>query len=105
MFHREEGTMITAVLLLKTRYLWALRSAEAKDRTINYRVMKADRSICLLYNPLTGDGKFSSRLNARGELANGYYLAYPWMNFSETLVENNEYLHANGWPDYESEGV
>jgi len=93
------------VLLLRNRYLWAIRSAEAKDPSIDYRRLKVDRSICLLYNPTTGDGMFSSRLDARTSLPDGYHEAYPWMNFSETLAENNEYLNAHGWPAYETEGV
>jgi hypothetical protein len=97
--------MITAVLMLKNRYLRALRSAEAKDATINYRRLKTDRSISLLYNPLTGDGKFSTRLDARAALADGYYQAYPWIGFAETLAENNANLLKRGWPDYDAEGV
>jgi hypothetical protein len=97
--------MITTVLLLKTRYLWAIRSAESKESFVNYAKLKANPSICLLYNPATGDGKFSRKMNSKGELANGYYEAYPWMNFSETLAQNNEYLNTHGWPAYESEGV
>jgi hypothetical protein len=97
--------MITAVLMLKTRYLRAIRSAEAKDSTINYRLLKSDRSISLLYNPITGDGKFSTKRTARAALEDGYYQAYPWIDFAETLAENNANLQKHGWPDYETEGV
>jgi 5-hydroxyisourate hydrolase-like protein (transthyretin family) len=95
----------TAVLLSKERYLEAIRSAEAKDRTVNYRKLKADRSISLLYNPATEDGKFTSKLNARSELANGYYEAFPHIDYAETLAQNNANLLKYGWPEYEKEGV
>lgn len=97
--------MKTAVLLAKPFYLRAIRSAQAKDSTIRYRMLKTDRSISLLYNPLTWDGKFSTKLAARAELPNGYYEAFPWLKFSETLAENNANLLKYGWPDYSSEGV
>jgi hypothetical protein len=93
--------MKTAALLDKKRYLAAMVSAEAKDSTINYRRIQADRSITLLYNPSTKDGKFSTKLNARGELLNGYYEAFPHVRFATTLAENNENLAKYGWPDYE----
>lgn len=92
--------MKTAALLKRDVYLAAMLSAEAKDRTINYRRLKADRSITLLYNPDTKDGKFSTKLNARGELLNGYYEAFPHIRFATTLAENNENLNKYGWPEY-----
>jgi hypothetical protein len=92
--------MITSALLSEERYIEAMQSAEAKDGTINYRKLKADRSISLLYNPATRDGKFSSKLNARSELPNGYYEAFPHIDYAETLAENNANLKKYGWPDY-----
>jgi hypothetical protein len=93
--------MKTAVLLSKERYIEAMQSAEAKDSTINYRRLKADRSISLLYNPATRDGKFSTKLNARTALADGYYEAFPHIDYAETLAQNNANLAKYGWPDYE----
>lgn len=97
--------MMTAVLLNEARYLEALRSAEVKDSTIKYRNLKADRSISLLYNPATKDGKFSTKLTARMALADGYYEAYPWVEYADSLVRNNANLQIYGWPAYENEGV
>jgi hypothetical protein len=76
-----------------------MQSAEAKDRSINYRRLRADRSISLLYNPATGDGKFSTKLTARAELANGYYEAFPHMDYAQTIAENNANLARLGWPE------
>lgn len=92
--------MKTAVLLSKERYVEAMKSAEAKDSTINYRKLKADRSISLLYNPATGDGKFTTKLKALSELTNGYYEAFPHIEYAETLAQNNANLSKYGWPDY-----
>lgn len=92
--------MKTAVLLDKKRYIAAMRSAGAKDGTTNYRKLRADRSITLLYNPDTKDGKFSSKLNARAELLNGYYEAFPHIRYATTLAENYENLNKYGWPEY-----
>lgn len=92
--------MKTAVLLSKHRYIEAMQSAEAKDSTINYRRLQADRSISLLYNPATEDGKFSTKLAARSELANGYYEAFPQIDYAQTIQENNANLARLGWPDY-----
>jgi len=89
----------TAVLLSRSRYIEAIQSATAKDRSINYRVLRADRSITLLYNPATRDGKFSTKLAARAELANGYYEAFPQIDYAQTLQENNAKLAARGWPE------
>ena len=94
-------SMKTAVLLSEERYIEAMQSAEAKDRSINYRRLKADRSISLLYNPATGDGKFSTKLAARAELLNGYYEAFPHIDYAETLAQNNANLAKYGWPEYE----
>jgi 5-hydroxyisourate hydrolase-like protein (transthyretin family) len=90
----------TAVLLSKHRYIAAMQSAEAKDSTINYRRLQADRSISLLYNPATEDGKFSTKLAARAELPNGYYEAFPQIDYAQTIQENNTKLARYGWPDY-----
>jgi len=95
----------TAVLLSKERFIEAMRSAEAKDRSINYRRLKADRSIALLYNPATGDGRFSTKLAARAGLVEGYYEAFPHIEYAETLAQNNANLQKYGWPDYEKEGI
>lgn len=95
----------TAVLLDRTRYLRAIRSAEEKNALIKYRQLKSDRSIILLYNPATKDGKFSSKLAARTELANGYYEAWPHIKPATTLPQNLDLLAARGWPEYEKEGV
>lgn len=92
--------MKTAVLLSKHRYIEAMQSAEAKDPSINYRRLQADRSITLLYNPATGDGKFSTKLAARAELANGYYEAFPHIDYAQTIQENNANLARLGWPDW-----
>jgi hypothetical protein len=92
--------MITTALLSEERYIEAMLSAEAKDRTIDYRRLKADRSITLLYNPATKDGKFSTKLNARAELPNGYYEAFPHIDYAETVAENNANLKKYGWPEY-----
>ena len=92
--------MKTAVLLSKDRYIAAMQSAEAKNSTINYRKLQADRSITLLYNPATGDGKFSTKLAARSELPNGYYEAFPHIDYAQTIQENNANLARLGWPDY-----
>ena len=92
--------MNTAVLLSKHRYIAAMQSAEAKDSTINYRVLQANRSISLLYNPETGDGKFSTKLAARSELVNGYYEAFPQIDYAQSVQENNQNLVARGWPDW-----
>lgn len=97
--------MQTAVLLDRTRYLRAIRSAEQKNNLIKYRQLKSDRSIILLYNPATQDGKFSSKLSARTELTNGYYEAWPHIKPATTLAQNLELLHKRGWPEYEVEGV
>lgn len=93
--------MITTALLSEERYVEAMKSAEAKDSSISYRKLKADRSIALLYNPATRDAKFSTKLNARAELANGYYEAFPHIDYAETLQQNNANLAKCGWPDYE----
>ena len=98
-------SMKTAVLLNKARYLEAMRSAEAKDKSIRYRRLKTDRSISLLYNPATRDGKFSTKLAARAGLAEGYYEAFPHIDYAVTLAENNANLLKYGWPDYEKEGI
>ena len=92
--------MKTAVLLSGYRYVEAMKSAEAKDSSINYRRLQADRSISLLYNPATGDGKFSTKLAARAELANGYYEAFPHIDYAQTIQENNANLARLGWPDW-----
>ncbi len=92
--------MKTAVLLDKKRYIAAMQSAEVKDFSVNYRKLKADRSIALLYNPDTKDGKFSTKLNARAELLNCYYEAFPHIRYATTLAENNENLNKYGWPEY-----
>lgn len=97
--------MKTAVLLSKERFVEAMRSAEAKDSSISYRRLKADRSIALLYNPATRDGKFSTKLAARAGLADGYYEAFPHIEYAETLAQNNANLQKYGWPDYEKEGI
>ena len=97
--------MKTAVLLNKFRYLEAIRSAEAKDRTINYRKLKSDRSISLIYNPATEDGQFVLKLTARSYLPQGYYEAFPHIDYAETLAQNNANLKTQGWPEYEKEGV
>ena len=98
-------TMKTAVLLTKERYIEAMQSAEVKDGSINYRRLKADRSISLLYNPATRGGKFSSKLNARAGLANGYYEAFPWTEYATTLAQNNANLQKYGWLAYDKEGI
>jgi hypothetical protein len=98
-------TMKTAVLLSKERYIEAMQSAEAKDSSINYRRLKADHSISLLYNPATRDGKFSSKLNARAGLDDGYYEAFPWSEYATTLAQNNANLQKYGWPAYDKEGI
>jgi len=115
----------TAVLLSGYRYVEAMKSAEAKDSSINYRrlqadrsisllynpatgdgkrdravCLQADRSISLLYNPATGDGKFSTKLAARAELANGYYEAFPQIDYAQSLQENNAKLAKYGWPEH-----
>lgn len=92
--------MITTALLSEERYIEAMLSAEAKDSSINYRRLKAERSITLLYNPATKDGKFSAKLNARAELPNGYYEAFPHIDYAETLAQNNANLAKYGWPEY-----
>jgi len=92
--------MKTAALLKRQVYIAAMLSAEAKDSTINYRKLKADRSIALLYNPDTKDGKFSTKLNARAELLNGYYEAFPHISWATTVTENNANLNKYGWPEY-----
>jgi hypothetical protein len=93
--------MFTAALLSEERFLEAMASAETKDRSINYAKLKSNPSIVLLYNPSTGDGKFSTKLMARAELQNGYYQAYPHVDYAETLAQNNANLQKYGWPDYE----
>lgn len=93
--------MKTAVLLSKERYIEAMQSARAKDPSINYRKLQADRSITLLYNPATRDGKFGPKLSSRAELLNGYYEAYPHIDYAETLQENTANLAKYGWPSYE----
>ena len=97
--------MSSSVLLSKERYVEAMRSAEAKNSSINYRQLKADRSISLIYNPATKDGMFSSKLNARSGLLSGYYEAYPWVEYADTLAKNNANLLQYGWPDYSAEGI
>ena len=97
--------MKTAVLLTKERYIEAMQSAKAKDGSINYSRLKADHSISLLYNPATRDGKFSSKLNARAGLADGYYEAFPWSEYATTLAQNNANLQKYGWPAYDKEGI
>lgn len=97
--------MKTAVLLSKERFIEAMRSAEAKDSSISYRRFKADRSIALLYNPATRDGRFSTKLAARAGLTDGYYEAFPHIEYAETLAQNNANLLKYGWPDYEKEGI
>lgn len=97
--------MKTAVLLSRERFVDAMRSAEAKDSSISYRRLKADRSIALLYNPATRDGRFSTKLAARASLAEGYYEAFPHIEYAETLAKNNANLQKYGWPDYENEGI
>ncbi len=97
--------MKTAVLLSKERFVEAMRSAEAKDSSISYRRLKADRSIALLHNPATRDGRFSTKLAARAGLADGYYEAFPHIEYAETLTQNNANLQKFGWPDYEKEGI
>lgn len=98
-------TFKTAVLLSKERYLEAIRSAEVKDPTKNYRLLKSDRSIILLYNPATRDGKFTTKLLARTFLGDGYYEAWPHIGYAQTLAENLKNLEIYGWPAYELEGV
>jgi hypothetical protein len=97
--------MYTAVLLSKERYVEAMQSAEAKDSSINYVKIKADSRICLLYNPSTRDGKASTKLLARTELTNGYYVAWPWCEYADTLAKNLANLEKYGWPAYEDEGI
>ena len=97
--------MKTAILLSKDRFIEAMRSAQAKDSSISYRRLKADRSIALLYNPATRDGRFSTKLAARAGLADGYYKAFPHIEYSETLAQNNANLQKYRWPDYENEGI
>lgn len=97
--------MKTAVLLSKERFIEAIRSAEAKESSISYRRLKADRSIALLYNPATRDGRFSTKLAARAGLADGYYEAFPHIDYAETLAQNNANLQKYGWPDYGAEGI
>jgi len=82
-----------------------MRSAEAKDSSISFRRLKADRSIALLYSPATRDGRFSTKLAARAGLADGYYEAFPHIEYAETLAQNNANLLKYGWPDYEKEGI
>ena len=97
--------MKTAILLAKLPYIAAVRSAEAKDSSIKYRNLKSDRSISLLFNPATLDGKFSTKLAARAALVDGYYEAFPWIDYAGTLAKNNANLQRYGWPDYEKEGI
>jgi hypothetical protein len=92
--------MKTAILLAKLPYIAAVRSAEAKNSSIKYRNLKADRSISLLFNPTTQDGKFSTKLAARAALVDGYYEAFPHSEYAETLMENNDNLANYGWPDF-----
>ena len=92
--------MKTTVLLSGYRYVEAMKSAEAKDSSINYRRLQADRSLALLYNPATRDGKFSTKLAAKSELVNGYYEAFPHIDYAQTIQENNAALSRLGWPDY-----
>lgn len=96
---------MTAILALTRTYLFALRSARAKDTTINYLKLKSDPAIVLLFNPITGDGMFSSAIDARTAMPDGYYLIYPWIEFAETLDVNTANLRQYGWPAYETEGV
>jgi len=98
-------TFKTAVLLSKERFVEAMKSAEAKNPAINYRRLKADRSITLLYNPATRDGQFSTKLLARTFLADGYYEAFPHIEYAQTLAENTANLAKYGWPDYSLEGI
>ena len=97
--------MKTAVLLTKERFIEVMQSAEAKDGSINYRRLKADRSISLLYNPAIRDGKFSSKLNARSSMEDGYYEAFPWSEYATTLAQNNANLQKYDWPAYDREGI
>jgi len=95
----------TAVLLSRERFIEAMRSAEAKDSSISYRRLKADRFIALLYNPATRQGRFSTKLAARASLVDGYYEAFPHIEYAETLAQNSANLKKYGWPDYEREGI
>jgi hypothetical protein len=96
---------MTAVLCLRGAYLIAIKSAEAKDSSINYLRLKADHSLSLLLNPTTGDGMFSTKLAAKTACPDGYYECYPWVMFAETRAENNANLEKYGWPNYENDGV
>jgi hypothetical protein len=91
----------SSVLLAKSVYTAAIQSAEAKDRTINYRKLQADPSIILIYNPLTKDGIFTSRLGALSYKEEGYYPAWPHVRYAQTLAENNANLKKYGWPKWE----
>jgi hypothetical protein len=91
----------SSVLLVKSIYTAAIQSAEAKDRSINYRKLKADPSIILIYNPLTKDGIFTTPLGALPYKAEGYYPAYPHVRYAQTLAENNANLKKFGWPKWE----
>jgi hypothetical protein len=105
----------TSVLMLPTRFIETMKSAEAKDSSIDYHRLKSDPSICLLYNPNTHDGKFSTKRDWDAQVAliegrnytatRGYFRAYPWIEFAETLAENNANLLKYGWPDYEKYGI
>lgn len=91
----------SAVLLVKSVYIAAMLSAEAKDPSINYRKLQADPSIILIYNPLTKDGIFANHLSALPYKSQGYYPAYPHIRYAQTLAKNNVNLKKYGWPKWE----
>jgi tetratricopeptide (TPR) repeat protein len=111
----EEDAPIKYALMLQTEFIKAMRLAEAKDSSIDYNRLKSDPSICLLMQLGTDKCKFSTTqewdaqsalLKGRNYTAtHGYIRVYPWIEFAETLAENNANLERYGWPDYEKYGI
>lgn len=92
---------MSAYLLMPQKYLAALQSAMAKDSSISYRRLKADRSIALVYNRKTRDAMFMTAMAARTAPPDDYKEAFPWIMFAETRAENAANLLKYGWPEYD----
>ena len=87
-----------SVLLSPAKYSQAMRSAQAKDGSIKYLTLQKDSSLVLLYNPQTGDGKFSHKVSSSESLPGGYLEAYPQVGTNTKLADNIHAIWWKGWP-------
>lgn len=92
--------MKTRVLLEDWVFVKAFKSAQSKQPSMTYAKFKSDPSVCLIYNPQTGDGMFVKKLLAKTYLPLGYYEALPWMEYSDSFEKNYEILLRKGWPEF-----